>query len=91
MKFAWSTEKNVSLKARYGLGFEDVLTALDDGQLLQRRQHPNKVRYPHQKQLIVEIDNYAWVVPYVETETGVFFKTMFPSRRATRDFLGGAK
>ncbi|MBO0903978.1 toxin [Jiella sonneratiae] len=91
MRLSWSLEKNETLKARYGFGFEKVLKALDEGRLLERRRHPNVQRYPHQKQLVVEIDEYAGVVPYVELETGIFMKTMFPSRRATRDFLGGGK
>ncbi|ORE90828.1 toxin [Aurantimonas sp. 22II-16-19i] len=89
MVAAWNSEKNDALKARYGFGFERVLAALQEGRLLLNRRHPNEERYPHQRQIIVEIDHYAWVVPYVETEGGLFLKTMFPSRRATREFLGG--
>ncbi|WJR66535.1 hypothetical protein QTA58_20335 [Neorhizobium sp. CSC1952] len=53
------------------------------------RHHVNEERYPHQRQLIIEIEAYAFVVPYVETEDGIFLKTFFPSRKATRDYLKG--
>ncbi|KAB0681938.1 toxin [Aureimonas leprariae] len=84
----WGSEKNASLRTRYGFGFERVLVALADGDLLAVRRHPNRERYAHQGQLVVEIDRYAWVVPFVEGDAGVFLKTMFPSRRATKEFLG---
>lgn len=86
--FVWNDEKNGELRERYWFGFERVLVALQDGGLLMDRTHPNVERYGHQRQLIVEIDHYAWVVPFVEDEGRYFLKTMFPSRKATRLYLG---
>lgn len=83
----WSPAKNAELKDRYGFGFERVLVALADGKLLDEREHPNKERFGHQRQLVVEIDDYAWVVPFVFQDQQVFLKTLFPSRRATRDYV----
>jgi len=37
----------------------------------------------------LEKDNYAYLVPFVEDENGKFLKTIIPSRKATRDYLGG--
>jgi uncharacterized DUF497 family protein len=85
----WNAEKNVELKQRHGFGFERVLVALADGALLDERKHPNDGKYAHQRQLVVAIDGYAWIVPFVNTDAIVFFKTLFPSRKATRDYLGG--
>jgi len=88
INFAWSAEKNIEIEARYGFGFERVIRAIADGRLLAIRDHPNKVRYAHQKQLVVEIDGYVWVVPCIVQNDKGFLKTMFPSRRATREYLG---
>ncbi len=41
------------------------------------------------KYLFVIIDSYAYLVPFVETETEIFLKTAFPSRKATKKYLGG--
>ena len=85
----WSPVKNEELKQRHGFGFERVMVALAEGALLAERTHPNEQRYRHQRQLVVSIDGYAWVVPFVTDGATIFLKTMYPSRRATRDFLGG--
>ena len=85
----WNADKNAELKQRHGFGFERVLVALSEGALLDERAHPNTDRYGHQRQLVVAIEGYAWIVPFVMDGERIFFKTMFPSRRATRDYLGG--
>lgn len=85
----WNAEKNVELKERDGFGFERVLVALADGGPLDERRHPNAEKYGHQRQLVVEIDGYAWIVPFVMDGENVFLKTLFPSRKATRDYLAG--
>ena len=89
IEISWSAAKNVELKQRYGIGFERVLTALAEGGLLDEREHPNSARHANQRQWVVEIDTYAWVVPFVAEGRTVFLKTLYPSRRATRDYLGG--
>jgi hypothetical protein len=49
--------------------------------------HPNRAKYGHQKILVVRIQDYAYLVPYVESEDEIFLKSIIPSRKATRDFL----
>ena len=85
----WSLEKNAELKERHGFGFERVMVVISEGGLLDERAHPNEEKYAHQRQFVVAIDGYAWVVPFVTNGETIFFKTIFPSRRATRDYLGG--
>jgi hypothetical protein len=85
----WSPEKNAELKKRHGFGFERVLVALSEGALLDERAHSNTDKYRHQRQLVVAIEGYAWIIPFVTDGETIFFKTMFPSRKATRDYLGG--
>jgi hypothetical protein len=89
MVIDWSPVKNAELKERYGFGFERVITALEEGALLDERAHPRPERYRHQRQLVVRIDNYAWVVSFVTDGEATFFKTMYPSRKANREYLRG--
>jgi uncharacterized DUF497 family protein len=83
----WSTEKNIRLKAERGVSFEEVLSAMSHGGLLDVQDHPNMGQYPNQRLLVVRIRGYAYLVPFVETEKEVFLKTIIPSRKATRTYL----
>ncbi|MDQ2070108.1 BrnT family toxin [Natronospira bacteriovora] len=83
----WSSEKNQKLIKERGVSFEDVLFALQSGRLLDDLIHPKQEQYPGQRLMIVEIDDYAWLVPYVESESELFLKTIIPSRKATRKYL----
>ncbi len=87
MSIEWSPDKNAALKERYGFGFERVVAALEEGAVLDNRTHPNVMRYGHQRQLILRIDSYAWIVPFVREDDTIFLKTMFPSRKATKRYL----
>lgn len=86
----WSAEKNAGLRARYGIGFEEVLIAVAESRVLADVAHENAVRYLNQRMLVVEIDGYAWVTPYVTDGERPFFKTLFPSRKLNRRYLGDA-
>ena len=85
--FRWNSEKNESLKAERGMSFERVVVAVESGGLLDMTDHPNQARYPRQKVMIVAIDSYAYLVPYVEEDDYYFLKTVIPSRKATREKL----
>ena len=86
--FFWNEEKNDVLKKTRGVSFEQIVNHISQGDLLQIEEHPNQERYPGQKYFIVRIDNYAYVVPFIEIDNGAFLKTIYPSRRATRQYLG---
>lgn len=85
----WSPTKNALLKERYGFGFERVVAAMDAGGIIGERAHPNPERYGHQRQILVEIEGYVWVVSFVTDGVTIFFKTMYPSRKANREFQRG--
>ena len=70
-----------------GLGFEQVTVAVEAGGLLQITPHQNPTKYPRQKIIIVEIDGYAYLVPFVEGDDHFFLKTIIPSRKATREYI----
>jgi uncharacterized DUF497 family protein len=85
----WNTDKSLALKESRGVSFEDVIFNLEKGDLLDDYQHPNQQTYPGQRIMVVGINNYAYIVPYVENEDEIFLKTIIPSRRATEKYLGG--
>ena len=87
--YAWNPEKNEQLKKERGIGFEDVVFHIDSGDAVEVLEHPNKERYANQKILVVLVESYAYLVPFVESDTEVFLKTIIPSRKATKQYLGG--
>lgn len=90
-QFNWNAGKNQLLMAERGVSFEDVLYAFQAGQLLDEVAHPNTEKYPQQRVFIVCIDDYAWLVPFVETTDEIFLKSIIPSRKATKQYLRRAK
>ena len=87
--FAWDEVKNLILKRERDVSFEEVLTAIDEGGLLDLLEHPDRKKYPHQRIFVVNIGGYAYLVPFVEDEEKVFLKTIIPSRKATKKYLFG--
>jgi hypothetical protein len=89
--YRWNHENNQRLKEERGIGFEQVVMHIEKGDILDILNHPNEKRYPHQQLLVIEINAYAYLVPFVEDENGRFLKTIIPSRKATREYLGRQK
>jgi hypothetical protein len=87
-RFSWSAEKNQQLRRERGVCFEDVVFHIQQGDLLDMLEHPNRERFAHQRVFVVRIDDYAHLVPFVEDDVEIFLKTIIPSRQATRDYLG---
>lgn len=87
--FSWSAEKNAWLKAIRGVGFEDVVIHILQDGVLDTFEHPNQRKYPGQKIHAVEMEGYVFLVPFIESAEEVFLKTIIPSRKATRQYLGG--
>ena len=85
---AWNAEKNALLKAERGVSFEDVVFHIMAGDVLDTVDHPNQQRYPGQQIHVIAIEEYVYLVPFLESEEEVFLKTIIPSRRATKSYLG---
>lgn len=85
--FRWNHDKNEVLKKDRNISFEEVVLAIEADGLLDELQHPNPEKYPNQSVLVVALDGYAYLVPYVEEQDYYFLKTVIPSRKATRDYL----
>ena len=87
--FNWNAEKNQQLIDQRGKSFEEIIFHIQNGDLLDDIAHPNPLDYPHQRMLVVNVQGYVWLGPYVESEQEFFLKTLIPSRKFTRDYLGG--
>ncbi len=86
--YQWSVEKNAQLKAERGLSFDQVVMRIESGDLLDVYDHPNQARYPKQQILVVRVGSYVYLMPFVESAEERFLKTIIPSRKATRQYLG---
>ena len=84
----WNTEKSVALKSTRGICFEDVVFFIERGDILDDYLHPDQKAYPGQRIMVINIANYAYLVPYVEDDEELFLKTIIPSRKATQRYLG---
>jgi hypothetical protein len=87
----WDTEKSLKLKESRGISFEDIVFYIERGEILDDYLHPNQKRYPKQRIMVIGINNYAYLVPYVEDAEEIFLKTIIPSRKATNIYYGGEK
>lgn len=83
----WDEEKNSKLKEERSISFEEVLVAIEGNQILDIVEHANKEKYPNQKIIIININEYAYLVPFVEDEEKIFLKTIIPSRKATKKYI----
>ncbi len=85
---AWNHKKNKLLKAQRYVSFEDVVFHILAGDILETIDHPNQQRYPGQQVHVIAIEDYVYLVPFVESEDEVFLKTIIPSRKATKKYIG---
>lgn len=85
--FRWNHNKNETLKSERYISFEEIVLAIEADGLLDILQHPNVEKYPNQSILVVALEAYIYLVPFVEEADYYFLKTVIPSRKATRDYL----
>ncbi|MCL4357449.1 BrnT family toxin [Patescibacteria group bacterium] len=83
----WDELKNTKLKSQRGVCFEDIQAALEEGYLLDDIDHPNQVNYKNQRMYIVNLNQYAYLVPYIEDDAKIFLKTIIPNREATKKYI----
>ncbi len=77
--YAWNPEKNETLKRERNVSFEKIVLNIQLGNEIDIYDHPNKVLYPNQKISVVVIEDYAYLVPYIEEKDEIFLKTIIPS------------
>lgn len=83
-RIEWSEDKNKQLQEERGLSFEAIVIALEQGKLIDIVPNPSS-NHKHQNVLVVEVDEYLVLVPFVEDEEKLFLKTAFRSRKITRN------
>ena len=86
-KFDWNDEKSESLGKARGICFEDVVIHIMNGCVIDVINHPNRKRYPNQKIIVLDVEGYVYLVPYIKSKGTRFLKTIIPSRKATREYL----
>jgi len=87
--FSWHPDKNLWLKATRNVSFEEIVFYIENGNLLDILEHPDQEKYPGQRLLVVDVNDYAFLVPFIEFDDEVFLITIIPSRKATRKYLKG--
>ncbi len=88
MKFRYDYEKNAKLLLERGIGFEEIIREIADGNLIRITDHHNKEKYPSQKLMHVKVLNKIYIVPYVLEQDSAFLKTLYPSAKATKKYFG---
>lgn len=89
--FSWNEEKDELLKSERQVSFEDIVFYIEKGFLLDVLEQPNQEKYKGQKIFVVQIDDYVYLVPFIENDHEIFLKTIIPSRKATRKYLKGSE
>lgn len=85
--FRWDNEKNELLKNSRGVCFEQVVILMEREDILETVEHPNQNKYPGQKMATVRIEDYVYLVPYVQENDVIFLKTIIPSRKASNKYM----
>lgn len=80
----WNPVKNVKLIKERDVSFEACLVKIEQKEVLDILDNHN---YPHQKIFVLEIEGYVYLVPFVESKSEIFLKTIIPSRKFTRRYL----
>jgi uncharacterized DUF497 family protein len=84
--YNWNAEKNQLLLKERGISFERIVFEISLGNELDVVWHPNQEKYPGQLISMVQVDGYVYAVPFIETESEIFLKTIIPSRKATKQY-----
>lgn len=85
----FNEEKNLLLRETRGIGFEEAIKAINNGNILDDRQHKNIKKYPKQRIIVVKIKNYVYAIPYIfnQKKGTIFLKTVYPSRVFAKKYL----
>lgn len=78
----WALSKSEELKRKRGVSFEETIRA----KLVAVKEHPSR---SNQGILLFEHRSYIWVAPYVARGDEIFLKTLFPSRKYTKQWKKG--
>lgn len=78
----WNLLKNERLKKTRGISFEEIIQS----DLIAVKKHKSR---ENQNIMLFKYKRYVWIVPYVVENDYIFLKTIFPSRKFTKEYLKG--
>jgi len=78
-QISWNNEKNAKLKRERGIGFEDVLVKINNGDVLDIMDNPNKRKYPNHKVFIWRLTNIFTMCRSSKMKMKFFLKQLFPA------------
>jgi len=81
VEFTYDKEKDTLLRSTRGIGFQEAIEAIELGNVLTDFPHPNQNKYANQRVMVLQIDGYAYVVPYLMDEEVLVLKTVYPNRK----------
>ena len=87
--FSYDVGKNLLIKERCGFDFEDTIETMKSKQLLDIIEYTNKGKYAHQYIFVIKMEGYVYSLPavYNKQKNEVFLKTVYPSRKLTKEYL----
>jgi len=89
IEFEWDNKKSELVKRERGLSFDEIVENIRQGAVLDIVD--NREEFKEQKLLILNINNYSWVVPVEFRDGRIRIITAFKSRKFTKLYLGGKK
>ena len=89
-RFDWDIDKNKKLILERNISFEEIVIFIEQDKLIDIVENPNP-KYKHQNMFVIDINGYVYVVPFIENDESYFLITIFPSRKATKEYFQGGK
>lgn len=89
-RFDWNIEKNKKLIKERNISFEEIVIFIEQGKLLDIVDNPNP-KYRHQTMFVLDVEEYVYIVPFIETDEAYNLVTIFPSRKATKEYFQGGE
>lgn len=89
--FEFDAQKNVLLQQERGISFEHIIVLIKNGNISSVKPHHNQKKYPNQYVAEIISSNYIYIVPFVIENNKIFLKTIYPSRKATKNYKKGEK
>ena len=89
--FEFDAVKNMLLQKERGISFEQIIAIINAGNVASVKPHHNQKKYPNQYITGVVTDDYIYLVPFVVENNKIFLKTIYPSRKATKNYKKGIK
>jgi len=89
MRFLWEEKKNELLKKNRKVSFEQIVVSIENSQIVDVIEHPNQEKYKGQIFILIDINNYIYVVPasFSDSNEECHLKTIYPSRKYTDEYL----